>query len=107
MFDGIKLQGTSTNTPSEMLGKLLEKLDIELKTDLNINQIKVLFTLKYHVIMLMNPNINPIDALDQSLTYLMELMVSNKRLGRSEIITAVKNMEQPLQPQNIQGMLGK
>lgn len=82
----------------DVLLDLLQKENIELKTDLNISQIEVLWKQYFFTKLLSaeNEEKDPYRILWESLEYFMLLMTSLKRQRSKEIIDGVKNMKPEL-----------
>lgn len=91
MFDNM-MGGEGQRTPVDILDSLLDPKNIELKTDLNITQIKVLTQIDWYK-RLANPDNkdkHPLELLAETLTYYMSLMASLKRKSREESIEGIK-----------------
>lgn len=106
MLDNLKLgYGAST---VEILKKLLSKKNIEMKTDLNDEQIRVLFLSKWFALCEANPETAPDILLDEALQYLLQLRVSKGRLSRTETYDAIADMKKPeIKDSPIVSSLGK
>lgn len=97
MFEGL-LSGDGKSSIVEVLEKLLDPVDIQLKTDLNINQIRVLTQLKWYS-ELDKPENRDKDAftiLMVVMDYYLQLMTSLKRKSRGEVVEAIKEMSKEL-----------
>lgn len=94
LLDGFTEQEEQKNAIDVLL-ELLNKENIELKTDLNIKQIKVLWQSYFFTELFDedNQDKNPHEILWKSLLYFMELMTSLKRKRSSEIIEGVSKMK--------------
>lgn len=111
MFDGM-MGGGQQDSAISVLKDLLDDSNIEMKTDLNINQIKVLFQLELD--RLITEKVTKADVTDKSkwtdndigkdkytarearqlaLVYYLKLMVSAGRQSRKEITDAVREMK--------------
>lgn len=112
MFTG-NLLGGNKETAVDILSKLLNKADIEMKTDLNMKQIRILFLIRLRECLLRVIRQEKVTvklddftthereytssmALRESTEYLMQLMVSVGRKSRGESIDGVKKMQPPM-----------
>lgn len=112
MFTG-NLLGGNKETAVDILSKLLNKADIEMKTDLNMKQIRILFLIRLRECLLRVIRQEKVTvklddfttqereytssmALRESTEYLMQLMVSVGRKSRGESIEGVKKMQLPM-----------
>lgn len=112
MFTG-NLLGGNKETAVDILSKLLNKADIEMKTDLNMKQIRILFLIRLRECLLRVIRQEKVTvklddfttqereytssmALRESTEYLMQLMVSVGRKSRGESIEGVKKMQPPM-----------
>lgn len=86
----------SKKDPMEVLTDLLEKENIELKTHLTIEQIKVLIQLKWHSLIYKKENLDkdPMELLTEVLDYYLQLKVSLNREGRKEIIKGITEVRE-------------
>lgn len=87
-LESIQFGGGDTN-PMEVVKSLLTSDDIEMKTDLNMTQIRVLVELKWYE-ELKKPENKEKSGLEifnnKVVPYLLKLMPSIKRLSRKEIV---------------------
>lgn len=90
------LSGGEQPTPIDVLLELLNTENIELKTDLNMTQIKVLFQAKWFTDLLKeeNKDKDPYEIFQDCLIYFMQLMTSLKRQRAKEIIEGIKDMRE-------------
>jgi len=108
MFENIFGQDDSQKTPIDILQSLISSDDIDMKTDLNINQIKILCKIKWVTLNEIesrkpfDQRRDPYELFSEVIEYFKALMCSNRRLGRKEIIDAIKEMKRELlEPQSI------
>lgn len=90
-------------TAIDVLFQLLDKNNIEMKTDLNISQIKILFQSKFFTEMLKeeNKDKDPYTIFQECIEYFLKLMTSLKRESRKEIIKGVSEMKDRLLEQTL------
>lgn len=79
----------------DVLKKLLNSKDIEMKTDLEMEQIQVLIQMKWFTLCYLNPEKEPFEVLLMTMDYYLQLMTSYNRKSRTEIVTAISNMKKP------------
>lgn len=93
MFEGLDLGGQKS--PIDVLNTLLDSVDIELKTDLSLDQIKVLVIVRWFSELSKEENKekNPYTILDDVLLYYLKLMCSLDRKSRTEIIEGIKDLK--------------
>lgn len=91
LFDNLT-GGGEDNSPISILKELLNGKDIEMKTDLNIKQIRVLVQFRLYYL-LKDPDIKTKDAVDKTLDYYLRLLLSVGRKSRIEATDAVKQMK--------------
>lgn len=94
MFEGIDLGGE--DSPFKILNSLLDKKNIELKTQLNIEQIRVLTILKWYQLNAKYPDNEPIEILNDTMEYYLQLKTSLNRKGRQEIIKGITEVNKTL-----------
>lgn len=100
--------GEDKKSAIDVLMELLNKENIEMKTDLNISQIKVLWQSYFFTELLKEENMeeDPFKIFQESLVYFMQLMTSIKRKRAEEIIQGVSKMrEEFLQEMTLIGKL--
>lgn len=90
MFEGVNLMQQGSDNPTALLLNLLEKENIELKTDLSLQQIKTVVKLRWYLLVLNNREKNPYELFLELLDYFMVLMCSNDRKSRKEIISGLQ-----------------
>lgn len=98
IFEGALPGMGNQGNPIDVLNTLLDKEDIEVKTDLNISQIKVLTQLKWYELLNTPGNLDkePMEMLNEVVLYYLALMVSLKRKSRQEIIDGISEMKESL-----------
>lgn len=108
MFSSMMTGGDTDNAVS-VLKQLLDKENIEMKTDLNINQIRVLTQLKLlHLLKEKDPvtqkdRYTAKEALEKTIEHYLMLMVSLRRQSWTQITDAVKSMRPEYADQNVLG----
>lgn len=93
--------------PVDVLSELLNADNIEMKTDLDIGQIKVLMQLKWMAVLKDEDNKNkePFGLfVDEVVPYVMMLYTSYKRKRSEEIVKGVTEMKEALM---MQGLMDK
>lgn len=99
------LFGGDSNTAIDVLSNLLNKEDIELKSDLTMQQVKVLLQIKWFKEISKKENLDksPMEILQEFIIpYFLALMCSVERKSRKEVIEAIKDMnEKFMQPESI------
>lgn len=110
MFEGLVDAEKGVINTTEVLNKLLDAEQIEIKTDLNITQIKTLVRIRWFMLNLdLDDQRSKLEKLEDCLTYYKILLCSVDRKSRGEIIDAVKEMGRREEEQTqslIQGMQG-
>lgn len=107
MFSGM-MAGADPENAVSVLKQLLNKDDIEMKTDLNINQIKILTQLKLLNLLKEKAadgkdKYTAKEALEMTIEYYLALMVSLRRQSWTQITDAVKAMKPEYSDQNVIG----
>jgi len=108
IFDSMQIGQESS--PIDALMELLNKENIELKTDLNITQIKILFQLHFFTNLKKtgNKEKDPYQIFWESIEYFLCLMTSLKRERAKEIIKGLTEMKESYYEQmNLLKNLGK
>lgn len=87
-----------TKSPIDVLIELLDKKNVEMKTDLNISQIKILFQVKWFTEILKedNKDKDPFTIFSDVIDYFLQLMVSYKRQSRKESIKGISEVKREL-----------
>lgn len=96
IFDKFTAVGNTDKSPIDVLLDLLQKENIELKTDLNITQIRILWQMKFYTDLKRFPKDDPYKLLWNSLEYFMLLMTSLKRERVREIIKGLTDMRESM-----------
>lgn len=90
------LMGDDTSNPVDVLKSLLEKDNIELKTQLSMSKIKVLTQLKWFSVIENSENVSLDTQLSEVIEYYLALLVSLKRKSREETIKGLSEMREAL-----------
>lgn len=88
--------GDDTSNPVDVLKSLLEKDNIELKTQLSMSKIKVLTQLKWFSVIENSENVSLDTQLSEVIEYYLALLVSLKRKSREETIKGLSEMREAL-----------
>lgn len=108
MFENMQLGNEDQLNKVEVLNKLLDLDQIDIKTDLNIKQIGILCKLRWFKLVL-NPkdDRDSMEKFEDVLEYFKVLMCSNRRKSRTEIIEAVSKIAEEEEPlRNLGQMFG-
>ncbi len=93
MLENLNLGGSPSTV--DILKRLLNSKDIELKTHVEIEQIQVLTQLKWFELCDTFPDRDPFNNMAAALNYYLQLMTSLDRKSREEIISAISEMKKP------------
>lgn len=108
LLDGFAQQ-EEQKSAIDVLLELLNTENIELKTDLNIHQIQVLWQSFFFSELLKecNKGKDPYEVYWESLVYFMQLMTSIKRKRAQEIVDGVSKMKEQFLETSLLGQLAQ
>lgn len=86
------LFGGNKSNQIDALLELITTNNIEIKTDLNITQIRILTQVKYYKLLEEYPEKSSMEILSEVVEYYLTLMCSLKRKSRQEVIDGLKQM---------------